>query len=101
MNKSELVNEIYNLLNDCSACGCTNEHKCTKASAEKALNVVLDAISNGIKKDENVQIVGFGTFSVAKRDARTGVNPRTGEKININASKNIKFKAGAKFKEIL
>lgn len=95
MNKSELINEIYN-----GYCSCSKE-KFTKADAEKALNAVLEAITNGIKKDGNVQIVGFGTFSVTNREARVGVNPRTGEKIQIKASKNVRFKTGSKFKELL
>ncbi|MDR2807159.1 MAG: HU family DNA-binding protein [Puniceicoccales bacterium] len=99
MNKLKLINEIHNLLN--LNAEETSEHKFTKVFAEKALNVVLDAITNGIKKDENVQVVGFGTFSVVKRGAHKGVNPRTGEKIAIAASKNIRFKAGAKLKNIL
>jgi DNA-binding protein HU-beta len=100
MNRSELVNEIYSLLNDGSN-NASSEHKFTKIFAEKALSVVLDAITCGIKKDGAVQIVGFGTFSVAKRDPRMGVNPRTGDKIQIDASKSVKFKAGIKLKEIL
>ena len=99
MNKSELVNEIYSLMNSCSDCG--GDCKCTKSCAEKALNIVIDAVTNGLKKDGAVQIVGFGTFSIATRSARTGVNPRTRDKIQIAESKNVKFKAGAKLKEIL
>jgi DNA-binding protein HU-beta len=100
MNKSQLVSEIYNSLNQCSSSECS-EHKCTKVFAEKALNVVLDAIADGIKKDGNVQIVGFGSFSVVEREARMGVNPRTGDKIKIQPSKNIRFRAGAGLKEAL
>jgi DNA-binding protein HU-beta len=100
MNKSELINEVYGLLNGCAECA-PIDHKFTKVFAEKMVNIVLDAIANGIKNDENVQVVGFGTFTVAKREPRVGVNPRTGDKINIGASKSIKFKAGAKLKEIL
>jgi DNA-binding protein HU-beta len=101
MNKSELINEVYNLLNDGSSSNGASEHKFTKVFAERALGVVFEAMMNGLKKDEIVQVVGFGTFSVSKREARTGVNPRTGDKIQIEASKSIKFKAGAKLKEIL
>jgi DNA-binding protein HU-beta len=100
MNRSELVNEIYGLLNDHTD-GTSSEHKFTKIFAEKALGIVLDAITSGIKKDKVVQIVGFGTFSVAERDPRVGVNPRTGDKIQIGASKSIRFKAGSKLKEVL
>ncbi|MDR2735877.1 MAG: HU family DNA-binding protein [Puniceicoccales bacterium] len=102
MNKSELINETYNLLNKCDCNGmCSSDHKVTKASAEHTVNVVLDAITNGIKKDGSVQVVGFGTFSVTKRDKRNGVNPRTGAKIIIKASKSVKFKPGTKLKELL
>jgi DNA-binding protein HU-beta len=101
MNKSELVNEVYGALNgSADFCG-ASDCKVTKVFAEKVVNVVFDAIANGIKKDESVQVVGFGTFSVAKREPRMGVNPRTGDKISIGASKSIKFKAGAKLKEVL
>jgi DNA-binding protein HU-beta len=100
MNRSELVNEVYGLLND-QAGSVSSEHKFTKIFAEKALNIVLDAITRGIKKEGAVQIVGCGTFSVAEREPRVGVNPRTGDKIQIGASKSIRFKAGAKLKESL
>ncbi|MDR1435120.1 MAG: HU family DNA-binding protein [Puniceicoccales bacterium] len=100
MNKSELINEIYGLLNSYQENN-PSDHKFTKVFAEKTLDIVLDAITRGVKRDEIVQVVGFGTFSVAKRGARTGVNPRTGDKIEIGASKAVKFKAGAKLKEIL
>jgi DNA-binding protein HU-beta len=100
MNRSDLVDEIYGLFNE-QASGVSSEHRITKVFAEKALNVVLDAIVRGIRKDGAVQIVGFGTFSVAERDPRTGVNPRTGDKIQIGASKSVRFKAGTKLKESL
>jgi DNA-binding protein HU-beta len=100
MNRSELVNEVCGLLNG-QADNASSEHKFTKTFAEKVLNVVLDAIANGIKKDGGVQIVGFGTFSVAEREPRVGVNPRTGDKIQIGASKSVRFKAGTKLKESL
>lgn len=98
MNKSELVNEVHSLLN---SDGCEGDKCCTKACAERALSAVLDAITRGLRQDGTVQIVGFGTFSVATRGARMGVNPRTGDKIQIKESKNIRFKSGAKLKEIL
>lgn len=90
MNKAELVLEVQKLLGDDTS----------KAQAERALDAVLEAIKKGIKKDKGVQIIGFGTFSVAKRAARTGVNPRTGEKLKIKASKTVKFKPGAGLKAI-
>lgn len=91
MNKAELVLEVQkNLGADTS-----------KAAAERAVEAVIDAITKGIKKDKTVQLIGFGTFSVAKRAARKGVNPKTGEPIKIAASKTVKFKAGAGLKAVL
>ena len=88
MNKSELVEAVQKSLG-----GDTS-----KAGAEAAVSAVLAGIQSGVKKDKSVQLIGFGTFSVVNRAARTGVNPRTGEKIKIKASKAVKFKAGAGLK---
>jgi len=88
MNKAELVEEVQKCLGK----------DCSKAEAERALNAVLESIKKGIKKQKSVQLVGFGTFSVANRKARTGINPRTQEKIKIKASKTVKFKPGAALK---
>ncbi len=88
MNKAELIVEIQKLLGK----------EATKACAERALNAVLDAIKAGVKKQKKLQLIGFGTFSVVERKARTGINPQTKEKIKIKASKAIKFKAGSDFK---
>jgi DNA-binding protein HU-beta len=63
------------------------------------LNSVLQAIMNGLKATKSVQLIGFGTFVVTKRAARVGVNPKTKAKIQIPASKAIRFRAGSKFKE--
>jgi DNA-binding protein HU-beta len=71
----------------------------TKAAAERAVNAVLDGIENGLKKDGNVQLIGFGTFAVKNRAARKGRNPSTGEEIKIKASRTVGFKAGAGLKE--
>lgn len=71
----------------------------TKKDAEGALNATLDAIVAALKKGDKVQLIGFGTFEVSKRAAREGINPATGEKIKIKATKVPKFKAGAKLKE--
>jgi DNA-binding protein HU-beta len=91
MSKAELVVTIQKSLGkDVSA-----------AQAERALNAVIDGIKTGVKKTKSVQLVGFGTFKVASRKARTGVNPKTGEKIKIKASKTVKFVAGKAFKGIL
>lgn len=87
MNKGQLVEAVQkNLGKDTS-----------KAAAEAALNAVIASITKAVKK-ENVQIIGFGTFSVVKRKARSGINPQTREKIKIKASKSVKFKPGAKLK---
>ena len=88
MNKAELIVEIQKQLGK----------DATKACAEKALNTVLDAIKAGVKKHKKLQLIGFGTFSVVERKARTGINPQTKEKIKIKASKVVKFKPGADFK---
>ncbi len=91
MSKAELVSSIQKALG-----------KDTRtAQAERALKAVVDGIKTGVKKTKSVQLVGFGTFKVASRKARTGVNPKTGEKIKIKASKTVKFVAGKAFKEIL
>lgn len=70
----------------------------SKAAAGRAVDAVLDGIAAGIKKDGNVQLIGFGTFSVKVRAARTGRNPQTGATIKIKASKTVGFKAGAALK---
>ncbi|MDR1413565.1 MAG: HU family DNA-binding protein [Puniceicoccales bacterium] len=89
MNKAELVEEVKKHM-DCD---------CSKACAEKALNAVLEAIIFGLKSTKAVQLIGFGTFSVIKRAARVGVNPKTKAKIQIPASQTIKFRPGSKLKE--
>ena len=83
MNKTDLINAIA------EASGLT------KADATKALNATTAAIANAVKNDDKVALVGFGTFSVSERPARTGKNPRTGEMIEIPAKKVVKFKAGS------
>ncbi len=88
MNKAQLVEEIQKLLGK----------DASKACAEKALNAVLEAIKGGIKKQKKVQLIGFGTFSVVNRKARTGINPQTKAKIKIKASKAIKFKGSKAIK---
>ncbi len=71
----------------------------TKADAAKAVDAVFDSISGSLKKGGEVRLVGFGTFSVVARKATTGRNPRTGETIQIPASKQPKFKAGKGLKD--
>ncbi|MDA3899522.1 MAG: HU family DNA-binding protein [Spirochaetes bacterium] len=72
----------------------------SKAAADRALKAVINGISEAIKKDGSLQLVGFGTFSVRSRPARKGRNPLTGEEIKIKASKNVGFKAGATLKAV-
>ena len=83
MNKGELVDAI------------ASEAKITKADAQRALEAFLAVTSKTLKKGDKVTLVGFGTFSVAKRAARIGRNPQTGKEIKIAAKKVAKFKAGA------
>lgn len=71
----------------------------SKADATKAVDGVFDAITDALKGGDEVRLVGFGTFNVATRAATTGRNPRTGETINIPASKQPKFKAGKGLKD--
>jgi len=71
----------------------------TKVDAAKAVDSVLENITASLKKQKEVRLVGFGTFSVAKRAASEGRNPRTGEKIKIPASKRPKFSAGKALKD--
>lgn len=73
----------------------------SKKDADKALTAVLDAIINAVAAGEKVQISGFGTFEQRQRNARTGVNPRTGNSIDISASKVPAFKVGKAFKDIV
>lgn len=83
MNKANLVAAI------------AAEAQMPKAQAQKALEATINAIAGALKNGENVQLVGFGTFSVVEKAARQGVNPATGAKIQIPAKKVAKFKAGA------
>jgi len=89
MNKSELVAAI------------AEGAGLTKADAEKALNATTDAIKAALAKGDSIQLVGFGTFSVSERSARTGRNPLTGKEIQIAAKKVAKFKAGKALDESL
>lgn len=91
MNKAELVENVQKSLG-----GDTS-----KAVAERAVEAVIEGIKAGIKKDKNVQLIGFGTYSVTKRAAREGVNPQTGKKIKIAATNVVKFKPGAGLKALV
>ena len=72
--------------------------KPTKRDAKNAVNTVLEAIATGIKKTKKVQLSGLGTFTVKKRAARMGRNPKTGESMKIAASKSVGFKASSSLK---
>lgn len=89
MNKSELVVAV------------AEKAGLTKKDAEKAVAAVFDSVVETLKKGDKVQLVGFGTFEVRARGARTGINPQTKKAIKIAASKNPAFKAGKAFKEAL
>ena len=71
----------------------------TKKQAQQAVDAVFDTIAKQLSMGEEVAVTGFGTFKTSKRAARMGVNPKTGEKIQIAASTNAKFKAGKQLKE--
>ena len=71
----------------------------SKKDAEAALKAFTDVVAEELKKGEKIQLVGFGTFEVAKRAARTGRNPQTGKEMKIAASKAPKFKAGKSLKD--
>jgi DNA-binding protein HU-beta len=81
--------------------GLSNKLGMNKNEAEKAVNIMLDDIINALKAGERVNISGFGTFAVSAREARTGRNPKTGESIEISASRSAKFKPGKQLKDSL
>lgn len=87
MTKADLVNSI------------AEKAGLSKSDAEKALKAFTDAVTDALKAGEKVSLVGFGTFSVGDRAARTGQNPQTGAKIEIPAAKVPKFKAGKALKD--
>ena len=89
MNKAELIDAVADAAD------------VSKAAATRAVDGALEAITKALKKGDTVTLVGFGTFSVRKRAARQGRNPRTGEVIKIKASKAPGFKAGKAFKDAL
>ena len=73
----------------------------TKADADRAIKAFADVVTGALKKGDKVALPGFGTFSVAKRAAREGRNPQTGETVKIKASKSAKFKQASALKEAL
>ncbi len=87
MTKVELVNSV------------SEKTGLTKKDSEKALAAVLDSVTEALKSGDKVSLVGFGTFEVRNRPARTGLNPRTKEKIEIAATKAPAFKAGKALKD--
>ncbi|MCD6568933.1 HU family DNA-binding protein [bacterium] len=87
MTKEDLIESIVNKIG------------CTKKDAGLALEAILDSITKALSRGESVTITGFGTFSARKRAARMGVNPKTGEKIQIPAMTVPKFKPGKGLKE--
>lgn len=87
MNKTDLIEFI------------AEEVEMTKVMAARTVDAMLDGIKKGLKEDGTVAVVGHGTYSVVERAAREGRNPQTGEKINIAASKSVKFKVGKDLKE--
>jgi DNA-binding protein HU-beta len=89
MTKSELVDVI------------AKKTSKSKVASATVVDAILDAIKAALKKGDKVTLVGFGTFEVAKRAAREGINPRTQKKIKIKASKVPRFKAGKALKEIV
>ena len=89
MNKTELIAAM------------AEKSELSKKDAEKALNAFLESVEGALKKDDKVQLVGFGTFDVKKRAARTGINPQTKKPVKIKASKAPSFKAGKAFKDAL
>lgn len=89
MNKAQLIEKV------------ATETKVSKAQAEMILDAAIENIKKSVKKGDDVKLVGFGTFTKAKRKARTGRNPQTGKAIKIPASFAPKFRAGAEFKSLV
>ena len=87
MNKQELIDNI------------AESADISKAAASRALDAVVDSVTGSLKAGDSLTLVGFGTFSVRRREARAGRNPKTGEAIQIKASNQPKFKAGKALKD--
>lgn len=83
MNKAELVEAM------------ASDAGLSKADAKRALDAFIGATTSALKKDDRISLIGFGSFSISKRSARTGRNPQTGKEIQIPAKNVVKFKAGA------
>ncbi|MEY4617051.1 MAG: hypothetical protein RJB66_2011 [Pseudomonadota bacterium] len=89
MNKAQLIEKI------------AGEANWSKAETEKMLDLTIENIKKAVKKGDDVKLVGFGTFTKAKRKARTGRNPQTGKAIKIPAMSYPKFRPGAEFKTLV
>lgn len=89
MNKTELVAAV------------AEKSGLSKKDSEAAVKAFTESVSEALKAGEKVQLIGFGTFEVAERAARTGRNPRTGEQVEYPASKTPKFKAGKALKDLV
>lgn len=89
MNKTELINAIAEKAN------------LTKVQAKAALDATVSTISEQLAKGDKISLIGFGTFAVAEKGARKGINPRTKETIEIPARKSVKFKVGAELNEVV
>lgn len=89
MNKSEFINAV------------SEKSGLSKVDAKKAIEAFVETVSNELKEGGKVALLGFGSFSVAEKAARKGVNPKTKETIEIPARKSVKFKAGAELSELV
>jgi len=89
MNKSDLIDAV------------AEASELTKNQASLAIDAMIDSIANALKDGDSVSLIGFGTFKVSTRSARSGRNPKTGETLEIAESKLPSFKAGSKLKEIV
>ena len=88
MNKGDLINEVAKVVK-------------TKKEAQAAVDCVVSTITNALKKNDTVSLVGFGTFKVGQRKARKGRNPQTGAPIQIKASKIVRFRPGKELKDAI
>ncbi len=89
MNKAQLIEAVQAALGG----------ETSKAAAARAVNAVTASIAKGVKKSGSVQLIGFGTFKTVQRKARTGRNPKTGEKMKIKASKTVRFSPSSAIKK--
>ena len=87
MNKAELINAV------------ADKAEVSKADAARVVDAVVEVVTKALKKNDKVSLVGFGTFAIRERAARTGRNPKTGAPLKIRASKNPSFKAGKALKD--